>query len=218
MLTRELLLSGDYLDSFQDLPGQARWTEAQIRQSLAQTLAEQAEHDVWVFAYGSLIWNPIFHYTRQEPALLQGWHRSFCMILNAGRGTPEQPGRMLALQAGGSTQGVAFKVAPENLQQELWLIWAREMVYGSYLPIWCPLKLASGEEVLGIVFVANPEHVQYVADASIATTVPIILQATGMLGSNLDYLLQLQQSLLRFDIQDAYIQDLSQAALANMPT
>ncbi|MCX5589942.1 gamma-glutamylcyclotransferase [Alcaligenes endophyticus] len=213
MLTRELLLSGAYLASFQDLPGQPRWTEQQIRQSMLDTLAQHSAGPVWVFAYGSLIWNPIFHYSTQTAARLQGWHRSFCIKLNAGRGTPEKPGRMLALQAGGSTQGVAFKLNEDNLLDELWLIWAREMVYGSYLPIWCPLELANGEHVPGIVFVANPEHVQFIADASIDTTVPIILQAQGILGSNLDYLLQLQQSLQSFDINDAYIDALSQAAL-----
>lgn len=214
MLTRELLLSGAYLDSFQDLPGQARWSEQQIRQSMLETLAQRTTGPVWVFAYGSLIWNPIFHYAQKEAAVLHGWHRSFCIMLNAGRGTPEKPGRMLALQEGGTTEGVAFKLDDDSLLDELWLVWAREMVYGSYLPTWCPLTLANGEQVSAIVFVADPEHIQYVADTSVSATVPIILQAQGILGSNLDYLLQLQQSLLSFNINDAYIHALSQAALA----
>src|SRR5579859_6246974 len=43
--------------------------------------------DYWVFAYGSLIWNPEFPYVDKAPALLRGYHRSFCLYSWHYRGT-----------------------------------------------------------------------------------------------------------------------------------
>lgn len=68
---------------------------------------------------------------------LVGWHRAFCLRLTAGRGTAHQPGRMLALKEGGRTTGVAYRLPEETLEQELTLLWKREMITGCYLPTWC---------------------------------------------------------------------------------
>ena len=57
---------------------------------------------VWIFAYGSLIWDPEFSYAESEPALLRGYHRSFCLYSYDYRGTPAQPGLVLGLDRGGS--------------------------------------------------------------------------------------------------------------------
>jgi hypothetical protein len=114
MLNRNAICSGAYLDSFDSLPGEMLWSLAQIDASLAQTLRQRpSDGDVWVFAYGSLMWNPISEFDCRRIATLHGWHRSFCIRLIAGRGTPEQPGRMLALEPGGSTQGVALRLSSE---------------------------------------------------------------------------------------------------------
>ena len=62
------------------------------RRSLDATLAAQpTSGDVWLFAYGSLIWNPAFHYIERQPVLIRGWHRQFCLSTPIGRGTPARP-------------------------------------------------------------------------------------------------------------------------------
>jgi len=74
-------------------------------------LASRPEGPMLVFAYGSLIWNPTFASTAQHRAVARGWHRQFCMEIRGFRGTPEDPGLMMALMAGGRCRGVALEVA-----------------------------------------------------------------------------------------------------------
>ena len=148
VLTREFLQSGDYLRSFVDTPHQKWWSREQISESLEKTLAARPDPDapVWVFAYGSLIWNPLIRVAEQQLATLRGWRRSFCMRLLAGRGTPEHPGRMLALTRAPSTAhpttGIAFRIREEELRDELMLVWMREMIGGTYEPLWQEARLA----------------------------------------------------------------------------
>src|ERR1700761_7484218 len=111
MLNRTAISSGAYLESFESLPKDILWTQAQIDQSLAETMSRRPERgDLWVFAYGSLMWNPISEYDSRVIATLDDWHRSFCIRLVAGRGSPEKPGRMLSLEPGGTTEGVALRM------------------------------------------------------------------------------------------------------------
>ncbi|MFY3985932.1 gamma-glutamylcyclotransferase [Achromobacter xylosoxidans] len=210
MLTREQISTGAYLDSFQDLPGQPCWTRQRIEASMHETLEQRPQgKPVWLFAYGSLIWNPLLKYAERQSAVLQGWHRSFCIRLLAGRGTYEKPGRMLALNTGGYSSGVAFRLDDRNLLEELGLVWIREMVHGLYRPIWGLIRLASGKTVPSLAFVADTEHAQYERDATIATAAPLIASASGHLGSNRDYLLQLDATLAKHGISDGYVHQLA---------
>lgn len=215
MLTRDMLVNGAFLASFPDQPGMARWSRQQIDESMHEALAQRpAAQPVWLFAYGSLIWNPLIEYEEKQHAVLHGWHRSFSLRLQAGRATPEAPGRMLALDAGGESAGVAFRLAEDHLQRELGLVWIREMVYGSYRPIWGKTRLADGRTVAALTFVADTARDQHEADASIATTAPLIAQACGSLGSNRDYLLSLDETLAEHGIDDPYIHDLARTVRA----
>lgn len=213
LLTRQALQDGSYLRSFSDLPGQPRWSRQRILASLDAALAQRpGGQPVWLFAYGSLIWNPLFEYAERQPATLHGWQRRFCLRLHAGRGSAEQPGRMLALDRGSHCRGVAFRIGEQGLRDELALVWIREMPYGSYNVIWGRLQLAGGRKVQALTFVANPAQQQYVADACIATVAPLVARACGPMGSNMDYLLSLEKTLAQFAIHDAYVAALVQAA------
>src|SRR5215218_3255850 len=83
--------------------------------------------DLWVFAYGSLMWNPEFEYVRSAPAMLRGYHRSFCVYSTRYRGTPEQPGLVLGLDRGGSCRGIAYQIAAAKVERMLHDLWEREM-------------------------------------------------------------------------------------------
>ena len=76
-------------------------------------------NDVWLFGYGSLMWNPTIHYVERSAAKLYGYHRQFCLWTHMGRGTPEQPGLMLGLQSGGSCNGIAYRVDANLADHEL---------------------------------------------------------------------------------------------------
>ncbi len=210
MLTRQSIISGAYLDSFDTLPPHQRWSAERIAQSMADTLrARPHDSALWVFAYGSLIWNPMLEFAERRPATLIGWHRSFCVRIVAGRAHPETPGRMLAVEPGGATEGLAWRLDDVNALDELRVMWIREMVTGSYAPTWAPVTLDDGRTVMAIVFVADPSSPQYAADISAVQIAPMIAAAQGPLGSNADYVCQLQAALHGMGVHDSYVHELA---------
>ncbi|NLA51229.1 MAG: gamma-glutamylcyclotransferase [Alcaligenaceae bacterium] len=209
-LNRKDLSNGNYLNSFHKTPGFNWWSEEQIKMSMHATLAQRpSSQPVWLFAYGSLIWNPQCHYVESVPALLDGWRRSFCMKLIAGRATLEQPGRMLSLSPAGKTQGFALRFDEDNLEEELLMVWRREMVAGSYQPDWAELNLHDGRKAKAIIFRADPQGQLHEHDDSINTVSPIIAKANGILGSNIDYVMQLDDTLKKHNFSDDYVAQLA---------
>jgi cation transport protein ChaC len=205
MLTRHAIDSGAYLEHFVSLPN--LWTPQRIETSLAQTMKERPADaaDVWIFAYGSLMWNPMVEFDHRQIATLHDWHRTFCLRMDVGRGSPDMPGRMLALEPGGHTLGVALKLPRSTLYEELRVIWIREMVLGSYRPTWAPVTLDDGTEAHAIAFVADRSGAQFETDSSIATVAPLINTASGKFGTNADYLFKLHAALEECGLQDPYI-------------
>ncbi len=208
MLTREAINSGAYLEHFEAQPN--LWTQERIQKSLAETMQARPidAKDIWIFAYGSLMWNPMIEFEKRQTATLHGWHRSFCLRMVTGRGSPDGPGRMLALQPGGHTQGVALKLPEAALGEELRLIWIREMVLGSYRPTWASITLGDGTRTHAIAFVADESRDQFEPDSCVATVAPLISTAMGTFGSNTEYLLKLREALIECRLRDAYIDEL----------
>ena len=93
-------------------------SDAEIEASLEKTLENRCGEDLWLFAYGSLMWRPDFAYADRAVARVQGYHRSFCLWQRRYRGNRFNPNLMLALDAGGSCAGVAFRVAAPGRQAE----------------------------------------------------------------------------------------------------
>ena len=220
ILTRERLLDGS-LRQVLPMPAHLVWSDAQLARSLSETLTCQpgradGDRPIWVFAYGSLIWNPLIATDAQCNATLAGWRRSFCMCTVAGRGRPEQPGRMLSLQPGGVTQGVALRVPPDQAAHELTLLWRREMGMGSYRPTWVELALEDGGAVQAIAFVANPTPPSHEPDDSVATVARRIAVACGAFGPNVDYLTALHAALQARGLHDAYV-DAVMEAVRSLP-
>ena len=115
---------------------------------------------VWLFGYGSLIWNPAFHFTDRLTGTVHGYHRRFCLWTHLGRGCPERPGLVLGLERGGSCRGAAFHIAPAAVEEELAIVWRREMLSGAYVPRWVRVRTAVGD-VRAITFVINHAHERY---------------------------------------------------------
>jgi cation transport protein ChaC len=204
VLTREFLLKADCKTSFGDIDEALFWSCEKRAASLSATLACRPDQSpVWIFGYGSLMWNPIFEAAEVAPGRLEGWHRAFCLRLIAGRGTVTAPGRMLALKEGGSTSGLAFRLPESRLHDELELLWKREMITGCYLPTWCELELEDGRNVTALVFIMDPRHPLYETDSCRSTIAPLIAQASGPLGTNAQYLYALEQELGKRGMQEA---------------
>lgn len=189
-------------------------SEDQLQESMRQTLGHlPPSSDVWIFAYGSLIWNPIFRFAEQRVGTIYGWHRRFCLWAPRGRGTPENPGLVLGLDKGGSCRGIAYRIAATEVPSELLLLWRREMLMGSYLPRW--VRVWDGTQKLeAIAFVINRHHRAYAGDISLETTVNSIATATGELGSCADYLMQTINGLMSVGIQDKSLLRLRDRLLA----
>ncbi len=165
-----------------------RCTDEERAESRARMLAGvPADEDVWIFGYGSLMWNPAFNYADRRPCLIRGWHRSFCLWTPVGRGTPDNPGLVLALDRGGSCCGVAYRVAARDRETELPLLWQREMVADGYNPRWVTARCDAGE-VKAITWVINRQGERYAGKLPMETLAKTLATAEGRLGSSRDYL------------------------------
>src|ERR1700712_6042254 len=124
-ITREGLSDGSLLARIraQRPPGMIVRSDAEIDASLDQTLASHdPAADVWVFGYGSLMWNPAFSYAERQVGVIRGWHRQFCLWLEMGRGSPGKPGLMLGLDRGGGGRGVGFRLPAGRARGALLLV------------------------------------------------------------------------------------------------
>src|SRR5258708_23940298 len=101
------------------------------------------------------MWNPAIEFAEQQPCLVEGWRRSFCFWTPLGRGTPELPGLMLALEAGDGCEGIAYRIAPDHVRSELAILWNREMLAGGYPPRWVSTKLRDGRVVPAVTFLVD---------------------------------------------------------------
>lgn len=188
--------------------------EQSIERMLASAPTEARDVDgVYLFAYGSLIWNPCVEVGERHTCRLYGYHRDFCLKLDHGRGTPETPGLMLALAPGGSCQGVAIRIPACHLKRELMLVWRREMLTGAYRPRW--VKLASDVgPVWSIAFVINPVHDRYIGRQPDETVIELLRTGRGVLGSCREYLDNTVQDLHSLGIRDRRLEALQRSVHA----
>ncbi len=164
-----------------------------------------ADADVWVFAYGSLMWDPGIHFSEVRLARVDGFQRRFSYRITSGRGSPECPALMLTLAPEqGQCTGLVFRIPAELVEAETAILWRREMVRGGYAPQWRPLATPQGD-IEALVFAANCAHPEYVGELPLDETAAVVATACGPLGSNRAYLESLAAQLQALEIDDAYI-------------
>jgi cation transport protein ChaC len=201
VLTREDLESGPIRDFIaREVRAGAMRSDEQLQASLAETM-RGIDGCIWVFGYGSLMWNPIVNLAERRVVRITGYRRSFCLRSTVGRGSPERPGLMLGLDAGGSSVGLALRLARETVDDDLALLWRREMSTGSYVPKWLRAKGVQGE-IRVLAFAANRRADNYVGGLPEEETARLLTTGTGFLGSNLDYLVRTHDNLVRNGIND----------------
>jgi cation transport protein ChaC len=164
---------------------------------------------VWIFAYGSLMWDPDFPRAETEPALLRGYHRSFCLYSYDYRGTRARPGLTLGLDRGGACRGIALRLPPETLAETLDRLWAREMtaprVYEMRL---LPVRTAYGSR-MAFAFTVRRDHTDYAGRLSPDAAARIIAGAAGRRGACRDYLADTVRHLAALGIADVSLQRLA---------
>lgn len=166
---------------------------------------------LWVFGYGSLVWNPGFAWSSRQIGRLEGYHRSFCMRSIHHRGTEDHPGLVLALDAaqGAGCDGVAFEIAPEIAEETLEYLRARELISAAYLETRQPVALRDGRQVEAVTYVIDRDHVQYCGGLSLEEQARIIASAVGGRGPNCEYLHQTTAHLTELGLRDSELEWLS---------
>lgn len=172
-------------------------------QSKAEHQARQTDSDLWVFAYGSLMWRPGFAFAESRPALLEGWHRSLCILSIRYRGTPEKPGLVLGLDQGGTCQGRAYRIRAAERPAAADYLDSRELATRSYLPCFLPLLLDDGRQVSAYAYVADTAHPQYGGALDEAEKIAMIAHSEGREGPCRDYLANTLDQLAGLGVEDA---------------
>ncbi|MEO7854702.1 MAG: gamma-glutamylcyclotransferase [Rubrivivax sp.] len=190
-------------------PADWRWSDDAIEASRLSILGGlPADEDLWVFGYGSLMWDPGFHFTEVRLAELAGFQRRFSYRTTLGRGCPERPGLMLAIErCAGDCHGLAFRVAAEVAQAESSIVWRREMIRGGYSPVLLPLRTPQGP-LTALSFAPNLAHPDHVGELPLLQTAAHIASGVGVLGTNREYLEFLVAQLEHLGIDDAYMNEL----------
>jgi cation transport protein ChaC len=189
--------------------------EALERSLDAILAARPAGAPIWVFAYGSLMWNPGLGVDAHHVVTLFGYHRSFRLWSRINRGTPECPGLVLTLERGGSCRGLAYRLKPGTARQDLLALWRREMSLDSYRPRWLDCR-AGADKLAALVFVGNRGCSGYAGNLPIETMVQALATAKGKFGSSADYLFRTQATLAEHGIRDMRVEQLAHRVRAHL--
>ena len=171
--------------------------------------------DLWIFAYGSLMWRPGFDVSESAPAVVDGYHRALCIESHRHRGTPERPGLVLGLDEGGSCEGVAFRVEASRSADVLAYLRERELVTQVYLETLLPARLRDGRVVEAVTYVVDRAHPQYVGLLAPEEALRRVVGSVGMAGPNPDYVLNTARELARLGVEDAALGWLASALTAS---
>ncbi|HEY9024193.1 MAG TPA: gamma-glutamylcyclotransferase [Burkholderiaceae bacterium] len=213
--TRRRLQDGSFVAALRanPPPGVRLRSDAELEATLAEALAaHDASEDVFVFGYGSLMWNPALDAIDARVARVAGWHRRFCLRSFVGRGAPESPGVMLALDRGGACRGLVFRIAAAKARAELRLLWRREMISGSYDARWVCAR-AGGDSVRALTFVVDRRLDRYIAERAPEHVLQLISTGRGALGTARDYFDATRRTLRQLGIRDVGIERLHRALL-----
>jgi glutathione-specific gamma-glutamylcyclotransferase len=159
---------------------------------------------LWVFGYGSLMWDTGFDVAERSIARLAGWQRSFCMWSVTYRGTAESPGLVLALDeaAGAVCDGIAFRIPDGAEAETLANLRARELITYAYREELLPVVLHDGRQVQALTYVINRDHSQYGGRLALEEQARIIAERQGKRGLNRDYLWNTVAHLAELGIRD----------------
>jgi len=214
-LDRESILRGDMRKHVESQGHSARLMTDEQRSvwidRVLDVVPKHCKHEhLWVFGYGSLIWNPAFHFAEKRTARVHGYHRRFCLWTHLGRGTIQNPGLMLGLDHGGSCTGLGFRIDKNQVRTELDILFRRELISHAYIPTWVKMRFENGGIHHGITFVIDRQHERYTKKLDPITQSLHIATAAGPLGPNREYLFDLVEHLNELGLKDRALSRLAQ--------
>ena len=188
-----------------------RLSDSERHVSLQAILAASADrHNIYIFAYGSMMWDPLFVPVKRHAARLEGYRRNFCVWSLVARGTPEYPGLALGLEehTDASCDGIVYQLNSLSTEVDLEATWRREMYTAIYQPIWIDVETDVGK-LQAISFVVDREHPQYAAGLNRDEAASIIASGEGENGSCSDYFLNTARELAAIGCIDSQIDALN---------
>lgn len=202
-------------------------TESERAALVEEVLAGAADLDeFWVFAYGSLIWNPCFEPTHQYVATVDGLSRSFSFWTVISRGSPDFPGLgMGVVESDARCTGVIQRIDPKSRDSDLEALWKREMHSSVYRPTWVEAQVrdhttkagSPGRSIRALTFVSNRSHPQSAHGLTREEEIEIILSAGGKFGRCAEYLFRMTETLEQLGVVDPAMQALKNQVLAAAP-
>jgi cation transport protein ChaC len=180
------------------------------QQSLLETRAGRpSDEPMWVFGFGSLMWNPCFDYDIKTAAVLKGYDRKFHIWTTRARGTPDNPGLGLCLEdCAGACRGVAFRLVEGDVEAAWERLWEREMGSGIYRPVWVSLESEDHDRIVALTFVVNREHPHYAGPMPSERMADIMAGAKGSYGLCRDYLAGTIEEMRKLDVSDSDLEEL----------
>jgi cation transport protein ChaC len=210
-LSRDMLANGTVykLATARDGAASTVLSMEELQASRRQFLADQhGDEDIWIFGYGSLIWNPLIDFEERRYGQLFGFHKRFCLWTRIGRGNPDAPGLVLALDRGGSVKGCVYRIRAERAAEELDILWRREMLNNSYLPRWLRVQTDRGM-VNALAFTIRHDSPSFAPKMSDQETARHIARAEGFVGPCRDYLFETTQALREEGMPDRKMERLT---------
>jgi cation transport protein ChaC len=184
-------------------PGRHDPSDAEFAAMAEDVLSGAPDGDIWLFAYGSLIWNPDHDFVEQRRAVANGWHRAFCLKLTRWRGTREIPALMMALDRGGSCTGLVYRLPHGDRREQIERLLRRETdgIPATNVARWISIN-ADGKPMRALAFVAARNGVAYAGGQSPASVAHVISRAAGHWGSSAAYLQRTVSKLDEHGIRD----------------
>jgi glutathione-specific gamma-glutamylcyclotransferase len=191
-----------------------RHSEADIEAARMAFLEGRLEGDLWVFAYGSLMWDPGFKFAEVRRAHAPDHARRFILKDNFGaRGTPETPGLMAALDDGAGCDGLVFKIAAHEVRHESGVFWRRELLGHAYKPAFVKAATRFGDvEALTVLADHGSELIR--SDLTREEQVRYIATGKGFLGTSMQYIENIAEHFAALEIEDAEVAELLAGARA----
>jgi cation transport protein ChaC len=184
------------------------YSDSEREAERAEIFAGHQDTDLWVFGYGSLMWDPAFRFEEVRRVHVPGYARRFILKdIYGGRGTVNAPGLMVALDKGPGCDGLAFRISREHTDEETEVLWRRERIGPAYRPVFVEAIAADGR-MTALTFVADHEADLIDASLTRAQQIEYCASGIGFMGSSLDYLKNIHRQFVALDIQDDEVSEL----------
>lgn len=167
----------------------------------------------YVFAYGSLMWNPGFEHAGVWPARIFGYHRKLCVLSTHYRGCEDRPGVVLGLDKGGSCCGLVYAVEPNRWPDVRKYLDDRELITHVYDPKWVKARISDGNMLSALVYVVRVDHHQYCGKATFDQVVDWVAHGCGTKGTSLEYLQSTLAHMDELGISDGPLHRIYKAAI-----